>query len=167
MQREIASILPGIGTPIVHRAADLRYLGQEHSVTVTVGTCDEWPGLRERFDDAHHQAYGYAARDVEAQLLNLRLTVAFPLERPRLPTHERGQGAAVPIDARKVYSAAAGDFTEHRVFAREHLRPGQSVEGPAAVEEAGTTTIIDAGDVLEVETHGCLIIEVAREGGHG
>jgi N-methylhydantoinase A len=136
-------------------------------VTVSVGTCDEWSGLRARFDDAHRQAYGYAARDVEAQLLNLRLTVVFPLERPRLPMVERGQGPAVPIDARKVYSAAAGDFAEHRVFAREHLRPGQSIEGPAAVEEAGTTTIVDAGDVLEVEAHGCLIIEVSREGAHG
>jgi hypothetical protein len=30
------------------------------------------------------------------------------------------------------------------------------------VEEDGTTTIIDAGDALTVEPHGCLVIEVAR-----
>ena len=36
------------------------------------------------------------------------------------------------------------------------------IDRPAAVEEDGTTTIIDAGDVLTVEPHGCLVIEVAR-----
>ena len=36
MQREIDSILPGDGPPVVHRAVDLRYLGQEHTVTVTL-----------------------------------------------------------------------------------------------------------------------------------
>jgi hypothetical protein len=28
------------------------------------------------------------------------------------------------------------------------------------IEEAGTTTVVDAGDTLTVEDHGCLIIEV-------
>ena len=34
------------------------------------------------------------------------------------------------------------------------------IDGPAAIEEPGTTTIIDAADTLSVEDHGCLIIEV-------
>ena len=50
----------------------------------------------------------------------------------------------------------------HRVFQRDALRAGHRIDGPAAVEEEGTTTIIDAGDALSVEPHGCLIIEVAR-----
>jgi len=33
-------------------------------------------------------------------------------------------------------------------------------DGPAAVEEPGTTTIIDATDSLSIEDHGCLIIHV-------
>jgi len=36
------------------------------------------------------------------------------------------------------------------------------VEGPAAIEEAGTTTLIDAGDLLSVEDHGCLVVAVGR-----
>jgi N-methylhydantoinase A/oxoprolinase/acetone carboxylase beta subunit len=48
------------------------------------------------------------------------------------------------------------------VFQREWLRAGHRIGGPAAVEEDGTTTIIDAGDALTVEPHGCLVIEVAR-----
>src|SRR5262245_40185615 len=63
MEREIASILPAVGTATRHRAADLRYLGQEHTVTVDVATLAAWSTLRARFDEAHRRAYGYAAPD--------------------------------------------------------------------------------------------------------
>ena len=56
----------------------------------------------------------------------------------------------------------AQDSVEFRVFPRERLGAGQVVTGPAAVEESGTTTIVDSGDVLTVEEHGCLIIDVAK-----
>jgi len=164
MQREIESILPPVGEAVTHRAADLRYLGQEHTVTIAVESLGDWANLRSQFDEAHRRAYGYAAPDVEVQLLNLRLAVAFPLERPRLSTLERSVGGAVPYETRKIYSMRALDVQEYRVVPRERLRAGDAIEGPAAVEEAGTTTVIDAGDLLRVEDHGCLIIEVAKEG---
>ena len=69
---------PPVGAATLHRAADLRYLGQEHTVTVTVETLADWPALRRRFDEAHQRAYGYAAPEVAVQLLNLRLAVVFP-----------------------------------------------------------------------------------------
>ena len=160
MQREVASILPGEGAPLMHHAVDLRYLGQEHTVTIAVTELADWADLRKQFDDAHERAYGYAASDVDVQLLNLRLTVVFPIERPRLPTLARRTGTGPAFTARTIYSVAAGDFVEHRVIQRSDLFAGDTIEGPAAIEEPGTTTIIDAGDTLSVEEHGCLVIQV-------
>src|SRR5262249_3870782 len=144
MQREIETILPPVGAPVMHRAADLRYLGQEHTVTVTVGDLAAWPALRGQFDEAHRRAYGYAAADVPAQLSNLRLAVTYPLERPRLPEEGAAPGAAPPFETRKIYSVVARDAVEHRVFPRAALRAGHRIEGLASVEEDGTTTLIDA-----------------------
>jgi N-methylhydantoinase A len=160
MKREIASVLPGDGPPVTHRAVDLRYFGQEHTVTVTLPDLADWPTLRKHFDEAHQQAYGYAAPDVEVQLLNLRLTVVYPLEPPRLPTLERRTSGTPPFEPRKIHSTLAGDSLEHKVFQREHLRPGDVIEGAAAIEEPGTTTIIDSTDKLSIEDHGCLIIHL-------
>src|SRR5438874_8673127 len=106
MQRELQSILPAVGTPVGHRAADLRYLGQEHTVTIAIEDLGDWAELRQKFDAAHQRAYGYAAPDVEVQLLNLRLTVVFPLDPPRLPTLERRAGGAPVFETRKMYSTA-------------------------------------------------------------
>jgi N-methylhydantoinase A len=160
MQDEIASILPGAGAPLVHRAVDLRYLGQEHTVTIAVSDLADWSDLRKQFDDAHERAYGYAASDVDLQLVNLRLTIVFPIERPTLPTLPRRSGRGLALPTRTIYSIAAGDFVEHRVVQRADLMAGDTIEGPAAIEEPGTTTIIDAGDTLTVEAHGCLMIQV-------
>jgi N-methylhydantoinase A len=162
MQREIESILPPVGVAVTHRAADLRYLGQEHTVTVAVAGLDEWAALRARFDEAHRRAYGYAAPDVEVQLLNLRLTVVFPLEHPRVPAAPVSAGVAAAFETRKIYSMVAQDAAEFRVFQRDRLGAGHEIAGPAAVEEDGTTTIIDSGDVLSVEAHGCLVVDVAK-----
>jgi N-methylhydantoinase A len=162
MQREVEAILPPVGRPVTHRAVDMRYLGQEHTVTVEVGDRRDWAALRARFDEAHRRAYGYAAPDVDVQLLNLRLAVVDPLERPRLPVLERRAAAAAspPLETRKIYSTAAQDLLEYRVFQRQQLRPGDVIAGAAAVEEAGTTTIVEPEDVLTVEDHGCLVIDL-------
>src|SRR5262249_5805245 len=110
MQQEVAAILPGEGTPLMHRAVDLRYVGQEHTVTIAASDLADWADLRKQFDDAHERAYGYAATDVDVQLLNLRLTIRFAIERPRLPRLPHRTGPRPAFEARKVYSLAAGDF---------------------------------------------------------
>jgi N-methylhydantoinase A len=161
MQHEIATILPGNGAPVMHRAADLRYLGQEHTVTVPVADLADWARLRKEFDAAHERAYGYMALDVEVQLINLRLTVVYALERPRLPSLDRRASDAAPFTTRRIHSIAMSEELDFRVFQRDSLRSGDTITGPAAIEEPGTTTIIDTGDTLSVENHGCLMIQIA------
>jgi len=146
---------------------DLRYLGQEHTVTIALEGLDGWKQLRARFDEAHERAYGYAARDVDVQLLNLRLAVVFPLEPPRLPSLERRTAGTPPFETRKIYSMLAGDDLEYRVYQREALRAGDQLQGPAAIEEPGTTTIIEAADTLSIENQGSVVIQVHAAGAMG
>jgi len=153
--------------PVTHRAVDLRYLGQEHTVTIALDTLGDWTALRTRLDAAHERAYGYAAREVDVQLLNLRLAVVFPLEPPRLPDLDRRGAASPPFETRKIYSMLAGDDLEYRVYQRQTLRAGDRIQGPAAIEESGTTTIIDTADTLSIENHGCLVIDVHAVGAMG
>jgi N-methylhydantoinase A len=167
MRREIAAILPGTGAPVMHRAVDLRYLGQEHTVTIALESLTDWTQLRARFDAAHERAYGYAAREVDVQLLNLRLAVVFPLEPPRLATAEPRSSGAPAFETRKIYSTLSGDSIEYRVYQRAALRSGDQLQGPAAIEEPGTTTIIDSADTLSIENHGCLVIHVNAAGAMG
>jgi N-methylhydantoinase A/oxoprolinase/acetone carboxylase beta subunit len=88
--------------------------------------------------------------------------MVFPLAPAPLPLIERATGSApAPAGSRRIYSTAAQDVREFSVFRRHALRAGDVIAGPAAIEEAGTTTIIETGDVLSIEAHGCLDIRLA------
>ncbi len=46
------------------------------------------------------------------------------------------------------------------VYARQQLRAADVVEGPAVVEEAGATTIVEPGDRVTVNQFGHLVMAV-------
>src|SRR4029453_17817577 len=74
---------------------------------------------------------------------------------------------APPFETRKIYSVLSGDSIEYRVYLRAALRAGDELQGPAAIEEPGTTTVIDATDTLSIENHGCLVIQLNAAGAMG
>jgi N-methylhydantoinase A len=161
MEKEMAARLPQVGVPVVRRAVDMRYLGQIHTVTVEAPDPEVWDQLRAQFDAAHKRAYGYAAADVPVELINLRLTLVMPIERTELRAPGRVREAPA-VETRRIYSPATRTFAAYRVVQRDDLGAGHVIDGPAAVEEAGTTTLVEPGDVLTVEEHGCLVIKLGR-----
>jgi N-methylhydantoinase A len=160
MRAEIADLLPPVGRQETRTAVDLRYAGQIHTVTLELDDLGDWNELRSRFDAAHTRAYGYAASDTDVELLNLRLSVVSPVERPALPILPDADGPARPQAERAVYSLAAGSTLPTPISQRAALGAGAVIEGPAAIEEPSTTTILEPGDRVEVDRYGFLRIEI-------
>jgi N-methylhydantoinase A len=48
------------------------------------------------------------------------------------------------------------------VYDRTTLAPGMTLSGPAVVEEASATTVIDVGGALEVDAYGSLVISIGE-----
>ena len=48
------------------------------------------------------------------------------------------------------------------MFARAALAAGFTLEGPAIVEEFGSTTVVFPGQKLTVDPHGILIVKSAK-----
>ena len=151
------------------RAADMRYVGQEHPVTVDLpaevfrrGSRD---ALKRRFDEEHLRRYGTCAPEEPAEIVSLRATVTGAMKKPRLERIARGGRS--PLSSahrgkRKVYLAELGSSLATQSYARESLRAGNRIEGPALVEEHASTTVVLPGDRLEVDAFGNLVIEVGR-----
>ena len=57
----------------------------------------------------------------------------------------------------------AGAFRETPVYQRASLAAGFRLDGPAVVEEFGSTTVVFPGQQLEVDAHGILIVRPARQ----
>jgi N-methylhydantoinase A len=156
----------GIATDLVvfERACDMRYVGQEHSVAVRVpahvGDEADRATIKRLFDDAHQLRYSHSAPDESADIVSLRVSAIGLLTKPRLPEIAAG-GETPPASARKgsrtVVFAGHGEQAA-AVFERAELRSGNTIQGPAVIEEPAATTIVEPGDSLTVNRFGHLVI---------
>ncbi len=152
----------------IKRAADMRYVGQEHAVTVdlpmAVFTRKDAKAIKRHFDAMHAQRYGTSAPEERAEIVSLRSTVTGLMRKPLQSKIGRGQrtpAKAALAGKRKVYFD--GRFHATPTYRRDALAAGNRIAGPALVEEYASTTVLMPHDVLEVDTFGNLVIAVAGQ----
>jgi N-methylhydantoinase A len=146
----------------VAREADVRYAGQSMEVRVPApaGKIDAQfiAGLTAAFHAAHLKTFGYNyAGQQKVELVNFCVSGFGMIDRPRIPEIRT---TGTPQQTRRpVYFD--GNFRDTPVFARASLPAGFKLEGPAIVEEFGSTTVVFPGQHLTVDPHGILIIKAA------
>ncbi len=155
------------GAPVQRRrAADMRYVGQEHSVRVELpaelfSTRDR-EGIKRRFDAVHADRYGFARPAEPAEIVSLHTALIREIEKPEIVARAVPAGGPPEAERRPVYFAEAGGFVETQVYQRDALPPGFEVAGPVIIEEAGSTTVVLPGDTVAVSAAGDLIITIKR-----
>jgi N-methylhydantoinase A len=154
----------------LQRSADLRYFGQSSEVRVDVSggdfdraSADE---AVQRFHAAHERTYGYsyvASQPPQAvEWVNLRVTGVAPIHRPALRTRPPGLSGSTEralVEHRGVHFDAG--WLETPIFAREHLQPGDCINGPAVIQEFGSTTVVPPQLQASVDGFGNLLLKKA------
>ena len=151
------------------RALDMRYVGQEHAVTVQVPMrafeARDLDAIKAAFDAEHVQRYGYCSATEPAEIVSLRTAVAGHMPKPVLAAIATGEAAPAALPAmRPVYLSAALGWHDTPVYARAQLLAGNRIAGPALIEEYASTTVLLPGDRLRVDGYGNLVIEVSNDG---
>jgi N-methylhydantoinase A len=151
----------------VAREADIRYAGQSMEVRVAAPAgeidCAFLAALVDAFHAAHLRTFGYNyAGEQKIELVNFCVSGFGLVERPRVPKlSARGQPTRKSM--RPVYFDGA--FRETPLYDRAVLPPAFQLDGPAVVEEFGSTAVVFPGQKLEVDPHGILIVRSARAEG--
>ena len=148
------------------RYADMRYVGQEHAVTVELDhkmfEAQDRAAIKFAFDDVHLQRYGTSAPKEAAELVSVRSTLIGRMAKPEPVVLDRRNGGSVD-DARsrttKVHFYGIG-LVDTPVYTRDQLRYGDQVSGPARIEERASTTIVQPGDTMSVDQFGNLNIRI-------
>ncbi|GAA1972832.1 hydantoinase/oxoprolinase family protein [Nocardioides panacihumi] len=153
------------------RTADLRYFGQAFEVRVPVPdgpvTVDTLDVVAGRFHAEHRSTYGYDfSTDPTQQVewVNLRVTGIGPIQRPEIKRADAsGATTTAGEDAyRPVCFDAAEKYVDTPVVRRSDLAPGARVEGPAIIEEFGSTVPIHPGFTATVDAYLNLIVTRAH-----
>lgn len=155
---------------VFERAADMRYLGQEHAVTVDLPQVyfdhKDRAGIKNHFDEVHKIRYGTSAPQEPADIVSLRVTVLGRMKKP--PRNEVVAGQETPdaqaLRAHKpVYFRSQGDFVSTPVYKRDQLKSGNLIQGPALIEEHASTTVVQPGDNVQVDHFGNLQISIGSD----
>ncbi|MBY5748107.1 hydantoinase/oxoprolinase family protein [Rhizobium leguminosarum] len=153
------------GRRVVNRTADMRYVGQNYELQVLVPAGmvgpDTLAALVKGFEQAHLQRFGFIAEGEAIQIVTLRLEAAGVVNKAELaslPDAGPSCDGAV-IGSRQVYMDEAKDFLPCPVYAREKLKPGNRIAGPAIVEQMDTTTVILPDMQATVDPYLNLILE--------
>ncbi len=150
------------------RSVDMRYLGeaQEMEIAVPAGpiTAASLRRAIAQFHRAYFDLFRYSYQeDTPVELVNFRVAAVGRVPRPALPRIARG-GA----DARAAFQGTRrGVFKGRRptacgIYARAALRAGNRIEGPAIIEDFGSTTLLLAGQRARVDPYGTLVITRLR-----
>lgn len=137
----------------LERSVDLRYRGQSFELSLPDALRAD---LGEAFLARHEARYGWALREREVELVNLRVRASVRRGEPELPRPRRRK---LPAAARCGQRAADfGESVMAPVLDRARLEPGVSFEGPALVEEFSGTTLVPPGSRAQVTRGGHLWI---------
>ena len=144
----------------VERRADLRFEGQEHTVTVDLdpawGSGDA-AALRAAFVARHRRLYGHGDLEAVVELVTVRCRGVVPAEEPRWPRWAVTSDAT-PRSERRVFFREAGETVPTAIYDRDSLAVDQPVVGPAIVEEWTSTTLVPPGWTARTEPLGNLML---------
>ncbi len=155
-----------LDTAVVERLADGRFLGQGFDLVVSLpaGPYEEGEASRRRLDSAFESAYrekfGLTPPDVPVEFINIRVAVRAPVAGGDVIARElaaRAGGSAVK-GTRPAYFAERRGFVETTVYDRYRLAAGDEIDGPAVVEEEGSTLVVGPGARARVAPSGNILM---------
>ncbi len=146
----------GVTAPSVRVIGAMRYQGQGFSVEATIPQLDP-AAMRAAFEAAYLAQYGRTEPGVPVECVSWQVIVAGP--RPVL-TLAAGAMAAGRPGSRPAYFP--GGFVETPVIDRAALAQGQTIAGPALIEERESTLVLPPGARAICDAARTLVVTLAN-----
>ncbi len=148
------------------RSADMRYVGQGFEVNAALP--DALPAgaaavVADRFHEAYERQYGHRLASQPIEALSWRLEAMAQVDWPeaawRPESRERGAASRM----RPAFFPDAGGFVDTPVIAESELVDGAWREGPALVEQAGSTLVAGPHDRFAMDDEGNIRLTLGSE----
>jgi N-methylhydantoinase A len=171
MSREAAGVVAegAFGAPIEEtRIAYMRYVGQGHEIAVPIPpralTEQDVREIRALYDAEYSRFYDRPVPGSDVEILSFAVTVRTVEAHVEPAAAVANAPAPSPIRVQMVRDTATGEVAEWQVYDRDAMRPGATVNGPAIIAEAETSTLIGPGWICRMDGLGYLDLtqEAAR-----
>ncbi len=151
--------VPIEGMVVVHEA-DLLFRGQSHVFRLPVASPGfDPPHVLEDFRRFYERRFSIDLGEMKAMLANLRTTVLGKRRKISMAAFAPREIQRADVSHRRMVHFA-GELYDTPILRREDLAIGDSVSGPAIIEQMDATTVLDPGARLTVDPVGNMIIAV-------
>lgn len=141
-------------------AVDLRYVGQEYTLTIPWDLDDDVTrlvaDLPKRFADAYLDRYGHNNPSEEVECIAVRLVA---LGRTPAAVTARLAARPAPQPTGREQTRFGGQWHDTPVYWRDDVGPGVTLAGPTILLETSCTTVVPPQWSMTVSDHGHLTLE--------
>jgi len=132
--------------------AEIRYRGQTHSVRTPLDGANTMAEIRTRFDHIYRTRYGHADAKAAIEFVSVSVAAHGTMIGPTLDTlvPNRDIKTQPTTRHRSVYFGAAHGAIDTSVYRRIELPVGFAADGPALIEEEGSTTVVGPQDRFSI-----------------
>jgi 5-oxoprolinase (ATP-hydrolysing) len=142
------------GSVETHRRLQLRYEGTDAPIRV------EWAGVEasaREFSEQHGRRFGFTSSDKPLVVESIELEAVGLSGSVGDETNAAEERSLPPAASREIWFD--GEWREAPVYDRERLLPGMSLEGPAVLIDANSTTVLEPGWRGEITARDHLLLK--------
>lgn len=151
----LSATLGGPVEPQVAFSARLRFIGQEHTLSIPCSPEDSAAELFDRFAAAHQDRFGHSF-DSPAEIVSLMIKLT--VETPKPPLAAGAATAPAASGPHRMFDAASGRMVDCHKHDRAGLAPGDRLAGPVLVYDDGSSLAVPGNQVLTVDRFGMLSV---------
>jgi 5-oxoprolinase (ATP-hydrolysing) len=141
---------------VVHTTLNVKVVGSDATLPVVWGDLDSMLRI---FEDAHNRRFGFSFEDKKLQIESVRvdaLGTIDPIDAGEPALACQRAAIATNQQTRIFYR---GNWCAATVYHRDNLISGEIISGPAIIIDNTTTTIVESGWQLRIDTSGHLILD--------
>ncbi|HTU64370.1 MAG TPA: hydantoinase B/oxoprolinase family protein [Steroidobacteraceae bacterium] len=135
----------GMDAISIQRTVLVKYAGTDSTLSLPLTGESTAESLRAQFLELYRTRYGFhmAGRGLVIETISVEATGRSGSAETAAPRFAPRTGALVPAASRSIHFE--GTRRETPIYSRDALRPGDAIDGPAAIAEPNTTVIVENG----------------------
>jgi N-methylhydantoinase A len=151
------------------RSLDLRYVGQNTEINVHT-KADNWTKpldmeqFVQEFHTQHQAIYTYSVPNEPIELVNIRVKAVGVVDKPNL----NAMGSEFARDrprtsVRNVWFSLPAGYRATKIYRRDDLGEGHSIEGPAIIQELSSATVVPPDSTANFDAIGNILLLPKRQ----
>ena len=161
----------GAVEPLIERQVYMRYAGQGWEIPVEIDS-DSFDAqgrelLAVEFTKAYESLFGRAIEGLAIEAVSWSVKAWVPRAPAVRVERASASGTALAAGRRRMFDTAAMAPADGSAVERSAVGVGGRVDGPAAIVEPQTTTVLSSGHTAVMQPDGCLLIRALRPASAG